>query len=48
MVKHGIVLAVGHEQFKALGGSIRQYGRENCVVFDVKHVLPRDIVTARL
>jgi UDP-N-acetyl-D-galactosamine dehydrogenase len=43
-----IVLAVGHEQFKTLGGTVRELGRDNCVIFDVKHVLPREIVTARL
>ncbi len=43
-----IVLAVGHEQFKAMGGVVREFGREKCVIFDVKHILPREIVTARL
>jgi len=43
-----IVLAVGHEQFKSLGGKVRELGRDDCVIFDVKHVLPREIVTARL
>ena len=47
-VYDAIVLAVCHNEFKALGADIKQYGRESCVVFDVKHVLPREIVTARL
>ncbi len=43
-----VILAVSHEQFRALGRDVRKLGRETCVIFDVKHVLPRDVVTARL
>lgn len=44
-----VVLAVGHAQFKALGGEgIRALGKEQCVIYDVKHVLPREVVDARL
>ncbi len=43
-----VILAVSHDQFRALGRDVRKLGREACVIFDVKHVLPRDIVTARL
>ena len=44
-----VVLAVAHEQFKALGiGGIRRLTKENHVVYDVKHVLPRDAVDGRL
>jgi UDP-N-acetyl-D-galactosamine dehydrogenase len=44
-----IVLAVGHSQFKEWGGEgVRALGKPNCVVYDVKCVLPRDFVDARL
>ena len=45
-----VILAVGHDQFRALGGQgVRAYGKPaGSVVFDVKHVLPRDAVDARL
>ena len=45
-----VVLAVAHEQFVALGGAgIRAFGKpEGCVVYDVKGVVPRDAVDARL
>lgn len=44
-----IVLAVGHRQFLDLGTeAIRAWGRPDCVLFDVKHLLPRDAVDDRL
>jgi UDP-N-acetyl-D-glucosamine/UDP-N-acetyl-D-galactosamine dehydrogenase len=44
-----IVVAVGHRQFIELGGEgIRQLGRENSVIYDVKAVLPRDATDGRL
>lgn len=44
-----IVLAVGHQQFKEMGiEGIRALGKANAVVFDVKYVLPRADVDARL
>lgn len=43
-----IILAVAHEQFKALGPDLRRYGKESHVLYDVKAVLPRDAVDARL
>jgi UDP-N-acetyl-D-galactosamine dehydrogenase len=45
-----IILAVGHDQFRALGGQgVRAFGKPvGSVVFDVKHVLPRDVVDGRL
>lgn len=44
-----IILAVGHNQFKALGSEgIRAFGKENAVLFDVKYVLPKDSVDERL
>lgn len=45
-----IVVAVGHEQFVALGvDAIKRFGKSSgCVLFDVKHVFPKESVTARL
>ncbi|MCZ7560501.1 MAG: Vi polysaccharide biosynthesis UDP-N-acetylglucosamine C-6 dehydrogenase TviB [Burkholderiaceae bacterium] len=44
-----IVLAVGHRQFTDLGAAgIRRWGRPLHLLFDVKSVLPRDAVDARL
>ena len=45
-----IVLAVGHDEFRRLGAAgVRAFGKPGgCVVFDVKYVLPRESVDARL
>ncbi len=44
-----IVLAVAHEQFKTLGyDGIAAFAKPQHVLFDVKHILPRDKVSARL
>ena len=44
-----VVLAVAHEQFRALGtDGIRRYCKENAVVYDIKYVLPADAVDDRL
>lgn len=44
-----IVMAVAHEQFRALDATkLRALGKPNCVLFDVKDVLPKDDVDARL
>ena len=45
-----IVLAVGHDQFRALGGQgVRAFGKADAsIVYDVKYVLPRDAVDGRL
>ena len=44
-----VILAVAHNQFKALGlEGIRALGKSNSVIFDVKHVLPQNDVTERL
>ena len=44
-----VILAVGHDQFKQLGGQgVRALLKDNGVVFDVKHLLPRDAVDGRL
>ena len=44
-----IIIAVAHDQFKALGaGGIRAFGKKASIIFDVKHILPRDAVDGRL
>ncbi|TQV71780.1 Vi polysaccharide biosynthesis UDP-N-acetylglucosamine C-6 dehydrogenase TviB [Exilibacterium tricleocarpae] len=44
-----IILCVGHQQFRQLGAAeIRKYGKDNSVLFDVKHILDKDAVDARL
>ena len=44
-----VVLAVSHDQFRELGASgIRALGRPECVLFDVKSMLPVDAVDGRL
>ena len=44
-----IVVAVGHREFAALGGDgVRAFGKTISVVFDVKYILPRDAIDARL
>ena len=44
-----IILCVGHNQFREMGAeAIRALGKTNHILFDVKHVLPRESVDARL
>jgi UDP-N-acetyl-D-galactosamine dehydrogenase len=45
-----IIVAVGHDQFRALGAEgVRAFGKPaGNVVYDVKYVLPRESVDARL
>jgi UDP-N-acetyl-D-glucosamine/UDP-N-acetyl-D-galactosamine dehydrogenase len=44
-----IVIAVAHDQFRQMGiEAIRQLGKPNCVIFDVKHLFPKQCTTARL
>jgi UDP-N-acetyl-D-galactosamine dehydrogenase len=44
-----IIMAVGHDQFKQMGvDSIRKLGRRECVLYDIKSILPRSSVDARL
>lgn len=44
-----IILCVGHDKFRDMGApAIRALGTANHVLFDVKHVLPKDAVDARL
>ena len=48
-VYDAVVLAVGHAEFAAMGSQgVRGFGKSVCVVYDVKHVLPRDAVDGRL
>ncbi len=44
-----IVVAVAHKEFLDLGVSgIRSFGSPNTVIFDIKHVLPKDASDGRL
>ena len=44
-----VVLAVAHNEFKAMGAdAIRALVQPNGIVYDLKSVLPRDLVDARL
>ncbi len=44
-----IIIAVGHQQFVALGAAgVRAFGKPTCVVYDVKYVLPHEAVDGRL
>ncbi len=44
-----VILAVGHHQFQQMGaGGIRALGKPGHVLFDVKYVLPKELVDARL
>jgi len=44
-----VVLAVAHKQFREMGAAgIRAFGKDNAVLYDVKHLLPVDEVDGRL
>lgn len=44
-----IILAVAHEQFVAMGSdAIRQFGKAENVLYDIKSILPKESVDARL
>ncbi|BFM10370.1 Vi polysaccharide biosynthesis UDP-N-acetylglucosamine C-6 dehydrogenase TviB [Simiduia litorea] len=44
-----VIICVGHEQFRVMGASaIRALCKPNSVLFDVKHILPKADVDARL
>jgi UDP-N-acetyl-D-galactosamine dehydrogenase len=44
-----VVLAVAHDEFKELGAEqIRQFGTDNSILYDVKHILPKEMVDGRL
>jgi len=45
----GIIIAVGHNQFKEMGAdSIRKLGKANHVLYDLKYVLPKQCIDMRL
>src|SRR5690606_31371236 len=44
-----IIVCVGHNEFREMGvEAIRALGKDKHVLFDVKHILPKDRVDARL
>jgi len=44
-----IVLCVGHQEFRAMGSdAIRKLGKAQHVLYDVKHILPKEQVDGRL
>lgn len=44
-----IILAVAHDEFRKMSAEeIRRFGKPNCVLFDVKGILPPDAVDGRL
>lgn len=44
-----IIIAVAHEQFRSMQAKqIREFGKENCVLFDIKHILPSGYADERL
>ncbi len=44
-----IVLAVAHDEFKAMGApAIRRLGKERCILYDLKYILPQEAVDLRL
>ncbi|KLJ00729.1 Vi polysaccharide biosynthesis UDP-N-acetylglucosamine C-6 dehydrogenase TviB [Luteimonas sp. FCS-9] len=44
-----VIVAVGHEEFRALGADgVRAYGKQAAVVYDVKSILPRGAADGRL
>ena len=44
-----IILAVAHEHFRTLGAeAIRAWGKSDCVLYDIKNVLPSSTVDGRL
>jgi UDP-N-acetyl-D-galactosamine dehydrogenase len=48
-VYDAVVVAVGHDEFRALGAAgIRAFGKPESVIYDVKYVLPRESVDGRL
>ena len=45
----GILLAVAHQSFKDLGvQEIRRFGKPDCIVYDLKNILPKGSVELRL
>ena len=45
----GLIVAVGHRQFQEMGAeAIRELGRDNHVLYDLKYILAKDAVDIRL
>lgn len=45
----GIIVAVAHDQFKEMGtNAIRELGKPNSVLYDLKHILPKELSDLRL
>ncbi|MGB5578717.1 MAG: UDP binding domain-containing protein, partial [Woeseiaceae bacterium] len=45
----GVIIAVAHDQFRALGAKgIRSFGKKGSVLYDIKYVLTADEVDDRL
>ncbi|CAH6868742.1 Vi polysaccharide biosynthesis protein VipA/TviB [Vibrio chagasii] len=44
-----IILAVAHDEFSLMGGEeIRELGRDNSVIYDLKYIIPKEFVDMRL
>ncbi len=44
-----IIVAVAHDQFRQMGlQGIKRLGKANCIIYDIKYLLPRDAVDGRL
>jgi UDP-N-acetyl-D-galactosamine dehydrogenase len=44
-----VIIAVAHEQFRALGAEgIRRFGKDGCILYDVKYLLPKELSDDRL
>ena len=44
-----VIIAVAHEQFRALGADgIRQFGKPDAILYDVKYLLPKELSDDRL
>jgi UDP-N-acetyl-D-galactosamine dehydrogenase len=44
-----VIIAVAHDEFRALGADgIRAFGKETSVLYDIKYVLPPELVDDRL
>lgn len=43
-----VVIAVAHEEFVHMGDDVRGFGRESCVIYDLKGAVPRHVSDIRL
>ncbi len=44
-----IVICVGHKAFKDMGAkAVRAFGKSESIIYDVKHILPKNLVDGRL